>query len=748
MKHHFHLLFIITLLLCVNSYAQEWPGAWMGATQDFTLSDNLLSYLDDGKAGRSDIFLEYEVAQTMVWSMEVRWNQRPTSYNTFSWLLFEERMPDSNLYRYEIEPASDGSTIYLVRKYCRPKSNNNLEIISKETLDGLSVRSPQTDWEQMSLSVQYDAQVGLTMQAFAPFSELTRSEPITLKGGTMRGLMGLLTKYTAIHKLDHHWTIPTVSSEVHEAPLKAEKITAQESGRVNITLNKAVDISSASVTVPGFSPSMVHGASSKNLIIELGQSFASNRVYDFTISNLLNMQGGRETLEFSIDTTVEDQPNNQGTSDMPLGIFITEVMAAPPAEGELAEKKYIELYNNTDELIRLDQLILLYRTQKIKLPAVAFAPHSYLILYPLEDSYPNQTNAIAVEKFPALSREFNLAILEAQSLTVLDEVYFSAQLYGYGEKRGGASVERITYNPGQWRRSGHPNGGTPGFGTVMTPFAVIPEHSIIINEMMLSPSTTGEKYIELYNNGNADIDLTHLFLSYRNSPDGTRDDWSLVNSSRLLKAGGYCVLCPFPEALPKIHSAVDASTFVERIDFPSISPTYTEVDIRSRADNTVIDAIIYRRQWLGERSNDRTKYALERISPDADGRERSSWRKATEASNGGTPGIRNSVYGLPPDSPVDESELEWPDTPELSYEEMTKFMKVYPQFSSIDVFTLDGKPLYSGYGDDAKEMLRRIQYGQAGFPTMIVVLRITFTHPSPDKIVLTFGGRWAHTPTL
>lgn len=742
---HFLSLYFIILFLPIPVLSQNWPGQWRGDIDDYVLSDGLLTHADDGRAGQSTVYLDYTPSSTMLWGIEVNWTKLPSTYNTFTWTIFEEVTGDEYLYKYSIRPSNRGETLDFIRTFCRVGSGDTVIEISYETLHTIIIHSPHTDWQQLSITVSYDQSQGLILQAFSPHSGLQVSPAITLKGGTMRGTMRLHSRYTAMHKLDHHWSIPTASSTTVQS-LVAQKITAQEGGLVTVSLNKSVDISSATVTLAGFAPTITYGSTTRELLIQIGRPFAPNRLYDFNITDLVDMYGQHQSLQFTIDTTVDPSPDTPKST--PEGIFITEIMADPPSEGRLSLHKYIEIYNNTSVPVSLDQIILQYRSQKLHLPSVPLAPQSYIVLYPNDVSAPTDCCAtVDIDKFPALSGDFTLSLIDAKALFVMDRVYFSSALYGYGEKRGGASVERIGYNPDRWRRSNHPTGGTPGMGSNMTPYSPVSKGAVVLNELMLSPAPTGEKYIELYNNSDTTIDLTHLYLSYRNGPDQSRSTWSTVDSSYLLAPQAYCVLCPYPDALPKVHAHVAPATFVERIHFPSISPTYSEIELRSRADDSTIDAIIYRRQWLGDRSTDRTKYSLERTAPDADGTKRESWRRSTDASKGGTPGLQNSVFGLSSTIPPYSSDLEWPDTPELSYDDMLRFMRMYPQYAHMEVYTLNGQPLASAEGTSARDMLRHIQHGTTTLPSMLLIIRIRFVHPDPDQIELVYSGKWAHTPT-
>ena len=314
--------------------------------------------------------------------------------------------------------------------------------------------------------------------------------------------------------------------------------------------------------------------------------------------------------------------------------------------------------------------------------------------------------------------------------------------------KGKASIERVGYQPDLWRRSANPNGGTPGLPTTLQPYRDVAPKSIVINELLLSPPTTGEKYIELFNTSTKAVNLADLYLTYRNKEESiTSTSWLLVPNDYLLQPNSYVVLTPYPDALTRLYPEHDSDTFVERIDFPSISTTYSELELRAHSNGEVVDQAIYRRQWLGDTSNDRTGFSLERLSPSADGTEKESWQRAQANGNnkntGGTPGRHNSAKGIPlPDR--GNYYVEWPEDPILTYEQIDPLLQVYTQFATLTIYSMNGDLLMTSQGEEIPSTLQSIRRGNLPFPSMLMVLVLQFQHPEKEPSNLFYRAVWLH----
>ncbi|NPA67748.1 MAG: hypothetical protein GXO50_03970 [Chlorobi bacterium] len=169
---------------------------------------------------------------------------------------------------------------------------------------------------------------------------------------------------------------------------------------------------------------------------------------------------------------------------------------------------------------------------------------------------------------------------------------------------------------------------------------------VIINEIMadVNPapvSLPAERYVELYNTSEYDIDLTNwIFLS-----EGQTER---VFPYITLKSGEYLILCE-EESEPLFSP------------YGTVVPILTSSDIIASGrnlkvmmpDQTVVEELTYSDEWYGNTDKDNGGWSLERIDPANFCGEENNWR-ASEDPAGGTPGQRNSVYAinrdnLPPD---------------------------------------------------------------------------------------------------
>ncbi|MDO5036220.1 MAG: lamin tail domain-containing protein [Porphyromonas sp.] len=738
-------LIVLQLLFFLPLTAQEWEGGWQGDRHLFHYESGRITYLDDDFAGSARLWCDYSLPPSGVtaWEFRVEFESLPTGQNGFSLVLFSEER-GSYLYQYSLRPEENGRLLSLSRANYHKVEGNRWEKLSEQTIVSHSVLSPAIAWQSLYMQLRYDPQRGVQLITIGHLDDPVISEWFPLMDGVVLPRMELKTHFTSRKKLNYHYYLPVVlHQDKEEPPLQWKEVKVEERGRVLVQLNQPVDVSKAKVLCEGLQPQLFAGATPDQLVIEMGAAFLPDTTYDVEVTGLQTFSGEVASISFVIQT----EPSKPSSIEVPYGLFITEVMADPPNSGPLRYLRYIELLNNTDQPVQLGQLQLQYRISKHSLPPAVLSPGAFAILYPAEELPPTrEATLVPLESFPALSGSFYLALLSGSG-AVVDELHFTSRLYGEGEIKGKAALERVGYQPDFWRRSNHPDGGTPGKRTTLVPFRPVPKGSIVINELMLSPKSTGERYIELYNRSSEAVELTDIYLTYANKQEqASAISWIPVRLPQRLEAGAYVVLSPFPEALTLLHPKHDSETFVERIDFPSISPTYSEIELRTHLDDEVIDRVISRRQWLGRKSTDRTGYALERRSPDLDGTLRSSWRRATEESAGGTPGVANSVLGLPPAVESDEegTAVLWPEDPELTFEQLAPLLAAYPHLARIELFTLTGQPLMQASGTEVGRLLQQLQHGRVPLPTIILIVQVRLHDPEQTPATLTYRGKHLH----
>lgn len=741
------LVSLLLLLFCTATVAvgQQWKSGegdwsdegWQGDLGIFWEEKGLLRYRDDGKAGSAVLFKTYTrgLSDLLYWETQTRFEAVPTASNHFIWTLFFEKQGES-LYAYCIEPEPRGTGVAITQY----KANSAYTgYTDRRVLESLRLDNPALAWSSLILQALFTVEDGLRMTVILPDGRAMSTLFIILRGGEFIPRMALHTRFSAQKKLSYAWMLPTVSTTLGtgSTDLRYTGIEVFDEGRIVIRLDRPVRIDQAEATVSGTPVSISMGQTSSEIILTLPFAFTGGTRYPVSISRLIDLKGTAHDLAFDIgaESDKPDDPTPEAS-----GIFITEVMASPPESGPLNGAKYIELYNNTSETIPLQALQLHYKGQRFRLPATPLAPYSYALLYPLGSNPSDLGVQVPMLEFPALSGSFFLSLEEVSTGAALDRIHFSPALYGEGVPAGGASVERVVFRPPEWRRSDSPTGGTPGRPTAMKAHQAVEKGTVVINELMLSPEPTGEKYIELLNTSDSPVELSDLYLAYKNSPTASPKSWLLVTAPRTIPAGGYTVLCPYPEALPRLHDHTDRETYVERIDFPPLSPTYTEVALMSHKGHTPIDNAIYRRQWLGDTSADRSHHSLERISPGKDGTRRSAWSRS---SVGGTPGVRNQPLNTAP-----TPDAEWPDDPHLSLDDLIRLAPLYSDRLTLELFHLSGSPFLRADKKDAEKLLHELMQNSAPLPTTIYIIRATITPTEEGLQPLTYTSKWLHTPAL
>lgn len=173
--------------------------------------------------------------------------------------------------------------------------------------------------------------------------------------------------------------------------------------------------------------------------------------------------------------------------------------------------------------------------------------------------------------------------------------------------------------------------------TYLKPFE--PEnHEVVINELMadVNPEPNGlpaYDYVELFNTTDKLIDLSHCTLSWGASTIE-------IAEGTTIEPNGYLLLTDddggFDSSLPMVL-------------FTSF-PVNNEAEmVLKTPDHRIIHAIEYKKEWYHDDEKEEGGWSLEMIDPEnpCGGIENYT---ASENTNGGTPGILNSVYAANPDT--------------------------------------------------------------------------------------------------
>ena len=742
-------IYILTLLLAgfllpfIPATAQE---GWEGDLSAFIFDGDLLRLKPDGSSGKATITKDFSALTetgtepALYWHTRVRFADPPSSLNTFEWTLASILLDSGKTIKYTISPDSDGGEIQLNKRTYSDPSDTDTGMPA--LLDELQVLSPDSSWKNLLIEAQYKPGVGLSFTVSADGEKTISSYDYPLEAGTFVPRMEFAVRYTSVKKESLEWVIPNVFLLSERLPdLAYTDIQLSDDGIFLIQLNKPVSIEGATVTVPGFNP-ILSQLEPDLLSVNLGGEPSEAGEFTITIDGLRDANGRIETLEILLEAYKDDEePGGDPIFDENAqGIFLSELMVDPPPSGLLRGLRYIEIYNGTPHSISPSALVLRYRTQDFALSGGSIPPGGYAVILPSGTSLIAPGTKIYLEPFPALSGDFPLKLLDAATGTELDSYYFSSRSYDPGSPTSGFSIERVSFSPALWRSSTHAEGGTPGRATSMKPFKRVTASSVIISEIYL-PDDKKERYIELQNVSQTSLDLSDLYLAHRATKDGVFAPERLSPEPLKIPADGFVVLAADTATLFKAFPNTPREKVLEKIDFPSLSPGYAELELRSNLDNRLIDHALYRKSLVPQDG-----YALERISRQKDGLNPSSWAVSTLR---GTPGETN-VPSIGADFPADTSLTEWPEDPVLSFDQLQALLPLHRDLATLQAYTLLGQCLIEARSAEIEHILHGLRAGSAPFPSIMMVIKITIRHPEEDPAnpestpPLTYTAVWQH----
>lgn len=148
-------------------------------------------------------------------------------------------------------------------------------------------------------------------------------------------------------------------------------------------------------------------------------------------------------------------------------LLITEIFADPTPSQGLPENEYIEIFNNTSELIELSDFRLFYNTSNVRIPAFRLEPNAYVILCRNGngENFAQYGDVVELSKFSLLNSGTKL---EIRKLTgeIIHSIAYEVGWYTPG-KMEGYSLEIIDVDfpcvgLGNWASSIADIGGTPG----------------------------------------------------------------------------------------------------------------------------------------------------------------------------------------------------------------------------------------------------------------------------------------------
>ena len=153
-------------------------------------------------------------------------------------------------------------------------------------------------------------------------------------------------------------------------------------------------------------------------------------------------------------------------------VVFSEIMADPSPPVKLPAREYLEITNRTADSISLEGWILIATNDTADMPKAWIRPGEYIILCSSsgKTEFSFYGRVICPPSFPTLNDGGEIIALRDAGGSLVHAVTYTPEFYNDGLRSGGGWSAELTdmsnpFNePGAWRASLDPSGGTPGRG--------------------------------------------------------------------------------------------------------------------------------------------------------------------------------------------------------------------------------------------------------------------------------------------
>ncbi len=177
---------------------------------------------------------------------------------------------------------------------------------------------------------------------------------------------------------------------------------------------------------------------------------------------------------------------------------------------------------------------------------------------------------------------------------------------------------------------------------------LVDSNDIVINEILFNPKSSGEKYIEFYNQSNKILDLKELKLGLWDEGVIVKKDF-LSDIPLVVFPQEYFVLTKNRDAVMDNRAVTNPNHIFNTNQFLSLSTTKDRIYLLNKGDQ-IVDEVYYDEAYQNPSLSTFDGVALEKTNPDDVGLCPQSWHSASEESGFGTPTSVNSLAVVNPDN--------------------------------------------------------------------------------------------------
>ena len=165
---------------------------------------------------------------------------------------------------------------------------------------------------------------------------------------------------------------------------------------------------------------------------------------------------------------------------------------------------------------------------------------------------------------------------------------------------------------------------------------------IVFNEVMFHQPDSSFEYVEFYNRSEKLIEPGGLIFTTRKT-DGTLNSGNKIPKEVVLFPREFVAFTSNPEVVRTYHQCPDEAKIIQTSWSSLNNESATLVLVDAKKD-TVYDEFTYNVSMHHVSVKNPKGISLERIDPDRDSQDMTSWHSAAFTNNYGTPGFKNSQY--------------------------------------------------------------------------------------------------------
>lgn len=440
---------------------------WLGEVENFRVNAEGELQLNAPEAGTSYISVPYALPDSTIWDCYFRMEFDPSGSNRLRlWLISDTPDLDSGD-GYYLEVGESGSTDAL-RFY--KKSGSTRALLASATEGALAVANAEA---RVRVELNEDGQWRLSVDYTGGSiysQEFVYSDPdFTMPEDEV--YFGFHCAYTSTRiDLSFFDDVRIAALEPDTVAPVLTQFEVQGTNMIQLRFNEALSPSSAPSGIfllspgAGMSEARFVSGSSAEMVIEFDNNFTSQSTYQLAISGVSDLAGntmGDTTISFTY--YIFEAPES-------YDVLFTEIMARPSPPLGLPNAEYFELYNRSDKVINLVDLVILDGTTIRGFDPYVLLPGEFVVVSRRADQFLFQSygNTATMPSFPSLTISGKTLVLQDQAGELIDYVSYAESWYQDRIKQnGGYALELI--NPdapcklsSNWIGSFNSLGGTPG----------------------------------------------------------------------------------------------------------------------------------------------------------------------------------------------------------------------------------------------------------------------------------------------